>query len=483
MQKLVTANENNEFMIENQSISNLKDVQSKTNLDKKCKPCDNLNFLNESVNKTDDKSTRETRKSVSERPHSTERPNALSANIAINSKKIETFQNVKTGKKMSNKLLHKRDFSQFQTSSIQATNCSTNNVPSKSKTEKRCIRSQQKNRLNFFNRTEKNYFEKISMETLTEKIENCVEESYKINDFCRRDGFIHNIKDKFGSSLNDKNMEKHVNLINLKIVWAQFLLKRKISRSHLKGFSAFEKIIFLVYLRRFGFIADIKKYGKLDDAAAIEQLSNLNQKSENRLLRFALKQMFKKIMYSFFNKHPRRRFETDLRPIKISKNENVKMTCHYFSDIMREDESIEDYMITEDTLSRTSSMVHFIRRMARSPRMCAFVDACFGKSGSDESGFLAQISCKPGDLNSKTNQLLLRQQNEILNKINQRVTNFEIILNQFNPVFEKNKIIEWMAIIVRDFKLNPNLNVCWGFGELKESFQVFFKYFNHFRKN
>lgn len=395
-----------------------------------------------------------------------------------NSKKNQ-IQEVEPDNLSSQKLLQKRNYKNFKT---DATNkVKTQNLTCKSNKTNMNQESSKIHQIHLKKTKNYNYFQNIEIYELIEKIENTIEETNTHDEFNNCDGFIFKIKQKFGHFLNDKNMVRNFNLINLKVVWAQFLLNKTISRSHLKQMSSFEKIIFLTYLRRFGYIQNVDKYINLKNINELEKLNNSNQKSEKQLLAFALKLIFKKIIYSYFNKDSKRPFEKDNRPIRISKQEKVKMTHDYFSENLKTNKSIEDFIINEEILTKTSSMLEFIKKMASSQKMCDFIDKHLESKLELNSNISGKINCNTGNSKSTVQTFYLRQQTEILNNINQRITNFEIILNQFSPIMEKEKIFKWMGIIIKDFKLNSKLNVCWGFDEINEAFQLFLKYFNQFR--
>lgn len=311
------------------------------------------------------------------------------------------------------------------------------------------------------------YFTNLSEEDLVRFVESTFGETPKFNDFNEKDSFISLIKKQFGIQLNDKNMQKQFNFLSLKIVWCQFMSNEKISASHIQSLSAFERVLLKTYLMRFGFIQKGRPFELTQSGLArLQRRSNVHIRSEKEMLAYALKQVFKRVMYPYFNKDGGKKFITDMRAINLSRVECLRLFGDLFGKILRKHEKLDDFLITEKTLMSSKSMIAYISRLARSERLVGIIESYLERQ------------LKKNAENRHFGNIYLRHRYDIADKINKRINNYEIILNQFDAEKERKRIFQWMGIIIQDLMLNPKLKIPWTILELEDTIKLFQAYLN-----
>ena len=295
--------------------------------------------------------------------------------------------------------------------------------------------------------------------------------------FDPKDSFITRIKEEFGISLSDRAKQKPFTFLHLKILWSQLLSAEEVNPAYFKDLGCFEHLIFRTFLFRFGYITELKEYpSSRDDGAQIkETFNNIQQKykglrSEEEMLGFALKAVFKKLMHPFSRDSKQAEFFSDMRTIQLDPLESRRFYEHYFGQLEEYARDPKRFQITEKTLRDVGRMRAYICSMAKSPKLLRDVfrflyryrageRVVLGKPGSDPRGFGVD--------------LVKRQKYDIADKVNKRVNNYEIILNQFDVCLDQQHIVRWLGVILRDLRLNPKVKVPWSLLELKEAVTFF----------
>lgn len=320
----------------------------------------------------------------------------------------------------------------------------------------------------------------IEEEELIKNINRTYKFDLKYNDFFPKLSFIETIRREFGQNLNDIHKNRNFNFLKLKIVWSQFLSNEKIKSNHFDKMSSFELLLFKTFLFRFGYLSKTKSSDNEDlkrfpiDLNTIQNLAAKVKivRTEQQMLECALKQVFKKLMHRFSLKNKDKQFYSDMGTIHLTANENEQFYRHYFGDLCDEQRTLNYFYITESILSSTVKMIDYIRKMKQSPRVLEEIKKfCFN---FDNKKRFEDIEHSEISISGST--LLKRHKYDIADKINKRINNYEIILNQFNHKLEKNKIYRWMGIILRDLKLNPKVKIPWNIFELNESVKLLVKY-------
>lgn len=371
--------------------------------------------------------------------------------------------------------LKKRNFqTTFNTNSGKNLITEKMNIAKKTKSDEAFIRPKNKNKTKQSNSSkyENSFFKTIDQEDLVRFIESTFQETPKFNDFNGTDSFINHIKKKFGNGLNDKNRFKHFNFLSLKIVWSQFLTKERINKNHLKKLTSFEKLIFQSFLIRFGYVQKGRQFKlTVQNLEKLQNLTNLRIKTEKQMLSYSLKQIFKRVMYPFFNKKRNSKFLMDMRMIHLTRAECLKLFGHYFQKTLQKNENLNEFIISEGTLKSSESMIKYISKLVRSTEMVEVI--------GNYLGWYSKEKMKYKDFGN----IYKRQRYEIADKINKRINNYEIILNQFHGDKERKRVFHWMGIILRDLRLNPKLKIPWSLPELKESLKLLKKYMDNANVN
>ena len=312
------------------------------------------------------------------------------------------------------------------------------------------------------------YFKKNTNNQLKMKIEKFFKETSTFNEFNLTDSFIRKIKYKFGDKLTDKRKTKWCRFINLKIVWCQFLCNEKINQEKFKKMNAFEKILLQTFLKRNGYLLmedeDELTYQKLSKLNEIKCKGFQYQRTEKEMLDFSIKQVFKKLMYSYFNKIPGKEFFSDMRMISLNREQNYKMFQDLFSEALEKHESVEDFFINEHIMSNEKRMIEYIQKMSRSKKIKGIFADYLSKQGEYKNKIIGKKFSK---------EFYKRHKYDIADKLNKRINNYEIILNQFDPDMEESYILEWLGIIIKDLALNPRVKIPWNISDLDKSMTFF----------
>jgi hypothetical protein len=299
-------------------------------------------------------------------------------------------------------------------------------------------------------------FKSVELERLKREIEEEMETTMKYNDFSNKDKLMNLVKNTFGFKITDQNKFKYFNFKYLKIIWFQFLSNEKLSKSYFKKMTSFEKIIFKTFLIRAGYIIKNKRFDMTyKEVVKLQQTLLLTEK---KMLTFVLKEVLKKLIYPFIPKYSNFDFYSDLNEYEISYKTLQSMFSEYFHEVLKPNESIDDYLFSNQTFGTTESIINYIQKISCSKKLCNEIEDYF---------------------NNQKQNIFKRYKREIADKIKKRVSNYEIILNQFDHQIEKKSILKWMGRIIKDFALNPKVKIPLGVLELEESIKTFSNYLNH----
>ena len=330
------------------------------------------------------------------------------------------------------------------------------------------------------NRHECLIFKKIPVDDLVQKINDTFEPSVAAADFTSKDNFVKKVQKIFDENLDDSKKSKIFNFLNLKIVWVQFLWMQKISRRHLEDLTPFEKILFRTFLIRFGYLPKNKEFDfSWEQLRRLQISSNSIVMTEKEMLECVFRQVLKRLMYPYFAKASLRNYNGDMRTVNLRYKENLKFCQDYFKEHIDSTENIKDYLINEGIFKSTKSMIAYLKKISRSTKMCKEIDE-FLKS---DSRILSNAFENSKSRNANACNIVERYNKEIADKICKRVTNYEIVLNQFDPKIEQKKVLKWMGVMIKDLSLNPRTRIHFSVSQLKESILLFNKYLNKLRYN
>ena len=278
--------------------------------------------------------------------------------------------------------------------------------------------------------------------------------------------FIESIKSELSFYITDVNKNKNFDFVSLKILWSQFISGEPIAQSPSRKLSGFEKQVFSMYLKRAGYIPQPILIS--DDLKEITELQNdtfESKKSTKELLVFALKNIFKKLMFSFFYESDTS-FFTCFKTIQLTALESKMFYEYYFGDVANEMSlNICNFYLTKEVLNDERSMLLYLEKMAKSDLMIIEINKYLNVNvlEEDESD-LAKLKRKILQSDSYK-----KQKYEIANHIDKRVNNFEIVLNQFDESKQANEILRWMKIILNDIKFNPKFRIPWNLSDFLQS--------------
>ena len=303
---------------------------------------------------------------------------------------------------------------------------------------------------------------------LQNRIEARSEFRAKFGIFDPRDAFVASVKRELGSKLNDRARTKTFNFLALKILWSQFLSGERIEAEYIRRLSPFEQLLFRTFLVRRGYTGS--KSGAVLKRHWLESVSSraLCRNSEQSMLSIVLKAVFKRLMHPFSNSSVTKPFHSDMDLLPLSNSENNAFYSHYFGTGAERDCQISDRI-----LRRSELMAEYIHKMGQSEQMRVDVFRfLYAPRERSDSWFQS-----PGHYSIGGSEVFRRHKYEIADKINKRLSNYEIVLNQFDPKHQSEQLLRWMAIILRDLGLNPEVNLPWNVVELEEAIQLFLRYF------
>ena len=302
---------------------------------------------------------------------------------------------------------------------------------------------------------------------LKKLIEASVDPQVSFNNFDPHSAFIAKVKREFGHRLNDQTRVKPFNFLPLKVVWSQFLSGERVSPDYLKQFTGFEHLLFRTFMLRCGYKTNVEKL-ELDPRQLQTILqSTLRRNSERDMLQTALKAVYKKLMHSFSRQKGQKPFHSSMGVLRLDRAETSRFYSHYFGA-----ESSEADHLSERILGDSWLMIGHIAKMGRSERMC-----------TDVLKFLRAPQANPHlemraqrRYSISQSAALRRHKYDIADQINKRTTNYEIVLNQFDPDRESARVLRWMGTILRDLKLNPRVRLPCDAFQLEECFQLLLRY-------
>lgn len=311
------------------------------------------------------------------------------------------------------------------------------------------------------------YFEETGPSELLAKLGEAKAEDNNSHVFQRKDAFIAHVKKCFGSKLGDSRRPKRFNFMPLKVVWSQFLCNESISKAQFDRMSAFERLLFAKFLLRFGYI---RRNGSVPfdlESTAVERLLKDYQssKTENQLLAFAVREVFKRLMHPFSDRLGNIPFHRDMRLVRLNQRETHRFYAHYFGGCM---DTIKRARLSDKIFADSSALREYITTvLSQSSRL---LDEIVGYCWKEKRG-VSFDEVNPNELNISYSQLLERYKYDTADKINRRINNYEIVLNNFDPVEDQEDILHWMRLILRDLGENPKVKIPFNVFEVNDAMQ------------
>lgn len=316
------------------------------------------------------------------------------------------------------------------------------------------------------------FFDRVDRDRLRTLIDAQFAVSVRFNDFGACDNFLQLVRCDFGARINDVNRPKQFNFLKLKVVWSQFLTNEDIKRDMFSALSAFELLLLRAFLVRFGHLRSNQRLpAKAAELGALARV-NRDYQCERVMLATVLKLVFKRLMHAF-SKNQDQPYHSDMRTVKLDRGENAEFYAHYFGGLTDASRSLQDFYICEEVLQDSTRMVRYIRWMGQSePMRAAVFKFC-------SPGFRADMlgEFDPRSRSIAGSALLRRHKYYVADRINKRLNNYEIVLNQFDTVHDRQRVLRWMGVILKDLSLNPRLIVPCTIFQLERAVQLFMEYF------
>ena len=331
-----------------------------------------------------------------------------------------------------------------------------------------------KNHNFYISKTKHIDWNQISYDDQLQLIQNYIKKNYPESKFRDSESFINQIKTSFRGNISERKKSKHFNFMNLKFVFCQFLSEESINKEYLQKLSAFEQTILVCFLKRYKYFDE-----SIEPSFCLintpEKLEALRSKSKGKLselqvYQIAIREIFKKLMYSFCQGQKKFSFYKNMKIIHLNKQETNDFYTHYFKDCTKEGEEIKDFFISESMLLDLEKITEYTNKMKQSKKMIDDILKYFLDPKANASNFKQYL-----EEDEFGKEFIRRIKFNIADKVNKRVNNYEIVLNQWDACEDKKKIIMWMSIIYRDFMRNPNVKVPNQISNVQESVKRFLK--------
>ena len=190
-----------------------------------------------------------------------------------------------------------------------------------------------------------------------------------------------------------------------------------------------------------------------------------HSRTETELLSCGLKRSFDYLMQKFVRQNKRKDIFALMQYQKLSDSEITSFYDYYFSHLKSYKENSRSFYLTRQILGDRNKMQKYIHKIKKSEHLIRDIKGILNYQNPNKLNFRQ----KPIDLDC---ELLKREKYSIAHKINERLSNYENVLNQFNPVYDEGKIVRWMGIILRDLQMNPNTNISWNLLEVGKAIEM-----------
>lgn len=308
---------------------------------------------------------------------------------------------------------------------------------------------------------------------LKNRIESHLDRQENLAIFENEESFVEFAKREFGEELHNTQNSKIFDFFLLRKSLLQLLFGERLRKEHIKKMSPFEDLFLRTYLIKFGYETRTRQVDLTREkiASLLEVKCKCN--SEKQMLAFALKAVFKKLMHPFSESNQGKDFQSDMSPLRLSREEQTQFYRFYFGHLLTETSRLDDYFFDEETLSDSARIVAYIAKISASDRIKRDIISFFSRKGNG----VDVDNWDKSQFSIKGSELLRRHKYEIADKLSRRLTNYEIVLNQFDPKRDSDSLLLWMGIIFRDLHLYPQNWVCWNVFELEEAARLFLNYF------
>ena len=276
----------------------------------------------------------------------------------------------------------------------------------------------------------------------------------------------------FGANLRNDKETKSFNFLPLKIVLSQFLSSERLGPRQVAEMSPFEHLLLRTYLIRFGYLTKTQQVDLAGQDIRALLKARCKRNSERQMLELVFKMVFKKLRHPFSESSRGKPYHSDMSPISLSAQENTRFYSHYFGNLLTEETPLEHFFVTEQILSDSALMVDYIAKIKASGLITRDIFKFVSKSGTT-------VDADNWDMQRysiKGSQLFRRYKYRTADLVNKRLTNYEIVLNQFDPEKERDTLLRWMGIILRDLRLNPTVKIPCNVYELDEAVRLFLNY-------
>ena len=327
------------------------------------------------------------------------------------------------------------------------------------------------NTLNEFNydQNSKDFFKEVSLGDLIDM----VNQYFKTNSnsgssFLYSESFTRQFREHFDDCQNDIHKEQNFRFMSLKIILCQFLSVEKLKHEMLRKLTPFEHLVFFTLLKRLGYVNNIQEYQdikKKEDSFYFAELRQkcLCRRSEQEMLTQALELCIKKLTHPFKAANKNKKFYSNITSVALSEDESEDFFAHYFGDSPEYSSNPASFKVLTQKLDSSEKVQKAIKIIKKSSKILDDIHQFVFPSAAQSKKKI------PSSLSNLGIEAIRRQKYQIAFSINILVNNFSIALNQFDPVLERKRIVEWMSIIIRDLAMNPRIVIPWNLLELNES--------------